>query len=160
MPQRHHRLVRFARSARGLRLLMNAWPPFLFTGTRVRHINADFRHVRVRLGKHLLTSNYFGTQFGGSMFAMVDPFWSIMLSANLGSQYTVWDRQGDIEFLSPGRTAVTAQFTLSEEEIEEIRQAGASGEKVLRWFDNEILDRNGITIARARKQVYVRLSVR
>ena len=154
--QRHHVLARLARSARQLRLLLNVWPPFLFSGIRVQHLSHDFRHVQVRLGKHLLTSNYFGTQFGGTMFAMTDPFWTILVAQNLGPEYTVWDRRAEIEFLAPGRTAVTAEFTLDQATVDELRTAAADGQKVLRWFSNDITDVRGTVVARARKQVYVR----
>ena len=156
MSQRQHPLARIASTPGRLRVLLNVWPPFLFSGIRVRHVSADFRHVRVRMGKHLLTSNYFGTQFGGTMFAMTDPFWTILVAQNLGPGYTVWDRQAEIEFLAPGRTAVTAEFTLEKAVLDELRTAAAGGQKVLRWFDTDILDRRGDVVARVRKQVYVR----
>ena len=154
--QRLHPVARFTRTARGMRLAANAWPPLLFAGVRVEHIAADFRHVRVRLAKSPLTANYFGTQFGGSMFAMTDPFWMLMLTRNLGPGYTVWDRRGEIEFVRPGRTALTTEFTLTADAVGEIRAATADGEKALRWFGNDILDRDGALVARTRKQVYIR----
>lgn len=98
----------------------------------------------------------FGTQFGGSMFAMTDPFWTLMVSRNLGRDYVVWDRRAEIEFVKPGRTALIAEFVLPESDVKEIQAEADSGDKVLRWFDNEILDRDGALIARVRKQVYVR----
>ncbi|WP_147916790.1 DUF4442 domain-containing protein [Ruania zhangjianzhongii] len=156
MSQTQHALARLARSPRQLRLLMNAWPPFLFSGIRIRRLSEDFRHVQVRLAKHLLTSNYFGTQFGGTMFAMTDPFWTILVAQNLGPGYTVWDRSAEIEFLAPGRTAVTAEFTLSQDTIDELRSAAEGGQKVLHWFSNDITATDGTVVARTRKQVYIR----
>lgn len=156
MSQRQHALARLARSPRQLRLLMNVWPPFLFSGLRVRYWAPDFRRVGVRLGKHLLTSNYFGTQFGGTMFAMVDPFWAILLAQNLGAEYTVWDRRAEIEFLAPGRTAVSAEFSLDQDTIDELRAAAEGGQKVLHWFSTDITDTGGAVVARAHKQVYIR----
>jgi acyl-coenzyme A thioesterase PaaI-like protein len=118
----------------------------------VEHIAADFRHVRVRLAKSPLTANYFGTQFGGSMFAMTDPFWMFMLARNLGPGYTVWDQRAEIEFVTPGRTALTTEFILTADAVDEIRAATTDGEKELRWFGNDILDRDGALVARTRKQ--------
>ncbi|MGE9808188.1 MULTISPECIES: DUF4442 domain-containing protein [unclassified Janibacter] len=147
---------RMLSSAGGLRLGMNLWPPFLFSGARILHISPDFAHVRVRLAKTPLTSNYFGTQFGGSLFSMTDPFWVIMLARNLGPDYIVWDRRGEIDFVAPGTTAVTSELVLPREVIDEVRAAADGGEKVLRWFENDVVDSDGTTIARVRKQVYVR----
>jgi acyl-coenzyme A thioesterase PaaI-like protein len=156
MIQRMHPVARFTRTPRGMRLAANVWPPLLFAGVRVEHIAPGFRHIRVRLVKSPLTSNLFGTQFGGSMFAMTDPFWVVMLARNLGPGYVVWDRRGEIEFVRPGRTALTAEFTLTPETVDEIRAAAAGGRKVLRWFGSDIYDRGGTLVARTRKQVYVR----
>ena len=64
--------------------MLNLWPPFLFSGISVREISKDFRHTKVRLKKKLLTSNYVGTLFGGSLFAMTDPFYMVMILKNLG----------------------------------------------------------------------------
>src|SRR5699024_12774164 len=103
MSQRQHPLARVASTPGRLRLLLNLWPPFLFSGIRVRHVSADFRHVRVRMGKHLLTSNHFGTQFAGTIFAMTDPFWTILVAHTLGPAYTGRARQARLQRLAPGR---------------------------------------------------------
>lgn len=156
MTQRLHPLARITRTAGGMRLAVNVWPPLLFAGVHVESVAADFRRVRVRLRRSPLTSNMFGTQFGGSMFAMTDPFWAVMLWRNLGPGYTVWDQRAEIDFVKPGRTALATEFVLAASEIDEIRAEAAGGEKVLWWFENEIRDRQGTLIARIRKQVYVR----
>ena len=105
MSQRVGSIKKLLGSARAMRWGMNIWPPFLFTGVRIQHISADFRIARIKLAKTPFTTNYFGTQFGGTMFSMVDPFWAFMLYRNLGSDYVVWDRRGEIDFES-GRTAL------------------------------------------------------
>lgn len=122
----------------------------------MNHIAADFRYVRIRLAKSPLTANMFGTQFGGSMFAMTDPFWALMLTRNLRPDYTVWDRRAEIEFVQPGRTALSTEFVLTESDVKAIRAEAEGGDRVLRWFDNEIRDCDGVLVARVRKQVYVR----
>ncbi len=38
-----------------------------------------------------------------------------------------------------------------------MRAAAASGEKVLRWFESEIVTASGKVVARVRKQLYVQL---
>jgi hypothetical protein len=52
---------------------LNLWPPFRGAGIRVTHVSADYREVDVALKLGLLNRNYFGTQFGGSLYAMTDP---------------------------------------------------------------------------------------
>lgn len=143
-------------SASGLRRGMNLWPPFLLTGIHIDEVSDDFRRVRVRLRRTRLTTNYVGTQFGGSLFAMTDPFWMIMMMRNLGPGYVVWDKAGEIEFVSPGRTAVTAEFVLDPVVVDEVRAAADAGEKVLRWLEVDVVGTDGAVVARVRKQLYVR----
>lgn len=135
---------------------MNAWPPFLFSGIRIEEIGEDFRRARVRLRRTPLTSNYVGTLFGGSLFAMTDPFWMILVLRNLGPGYVVWDKAAQVEFVSPGRSSVTATFDLTDEALDELRTAAADGAKVLRWFETDVVTDDGTVVARVRKQLYVR----
>jgi len=143
-------------SARNLRRLLNCWPPFLFTGIRVRAIADDFRYARVELGLHWYNRNYVGTQFGGSLFAMTDPFWMLLAMNALGPDYIVWDQAAAIEFLAPGRGKVSAEFRLDDAALQEIRDAALNGEKYLRWFEVEVRAADGTVVARVRKQLYVR----
>lgn len=156
MSQQVASIKRLLSSARAMRWGMNIWPPFLFTGVRIQHISPDFRTARIKLVKTPFTTNYFGTQFGGTMFSMVDPFWAFMLYRNLGSGYVVWDRRGEIDFESPGRSTLYAEITLTEEIIADLRARADTGEKVLHWFDVDLVDRAGTVVANTRKQIYVR----
>src|SRR5215212_7674718 len=120
-------LSRLSFGAAGMRRLLNLWPPFRAAGIRVRDIAPDFRHATVELRMKLLNRNYVGTQFGGSLFAMTDPFFMIMMMKNLGPDYIVWDKQGTVRFLKPARGTVTARFTLPEERVAEARTRTAGG---------------------------------
>ena len=135
---------------------MNAWPPFLFSGIRIQRMSPDLRQVTVRLRKLPATTNYVGTLFGGSLFAMTDPFWMIMVLRNLGPGYVVWDKAAEIEFVSPGRASVSATFELTEDVLTELREAAEDGSKVLRWFETDVVADDGTVVARVRKQLYVR----
>lgn len=135
---------------------MNLWPPFLFSGIRVERMSPDLRTVRVRLRRLPATTNYVGTLFGGSLFAMTDPFWMLMILRNLGPDYVVWDKAAEIDFIAPGRASVTATFELTQDVLDEIVTAAADGEKVLRWFAVDVITADGTVVARVRKQIYVR----
>ena len=139
-----------------LRRVFNLWPPFLMAGIHVTRLSPDWRHARVELRMRPWNRNYVGTHFGGSLFAMTDPFWMLLTLNAIGSDYYVWDQAGSIEFVKPGRGTVHAQFDLEEATLQELRDAAAGGQKVLRWFDNDIIDRDGEVVARVRKQLYVR----
>jgi acyl-coenzyme A thioesterase PaaI-like protein len=139
---------------------MNLWPPFLGAGIHVRSIAADWSEAVVELRARLLNRNYVGTHFGGSLFAMTDPFFALLLMHRLGSEYLVWDQAARIEFVAPGRGTVSARFSLSEERVAEIRAQAAGGAKVLPEFEAEIRDREGTLVASVHKTLYVRLKPR
>ena len=139
-----------------LRWLLRLYPPFLFSGIRVTEVAPDFSRARVELRQRWYNRNYVGTHFGGSLFAMTDPFWMILLLQRLGPGYRVWDQAGGIVFVKPGRGTVAAEFVLDDATVAAVRAATAGGEKLLRWFETAITDAEGDVVATVRKQVYVR----
>jgi acyl-coenzyme A thioesterase PaaI-like protein len=147
-------------SPRLLRWGMNLWPPFLGAGIRVRSIAADWSEAVVELRERFVNRNYVGTHFGGSLFAMTDPFYALLLMHRLGERYLVWDQAARIEFVAPGRGTLTARFRITEALLDSIRAQAAGGGKVLPEFDVEIRDRAGELVARVRKTLYVRLKSR
>jgi acyl-coenzyme A thioesterase PaaI-like protein len=147
-------------SPRLLRWGMNFWPPFRGAGIRVRHVADDWSEVRVELSAGRLRRNYVGTHYGGSLFSMTDPFYALMLIQRLGERYLIWDQAATIDFVAPGRSTVTAVFSLTEEKIRAIRDQAAGGQKVLPQFDVEVKDEAGGLVARVRKTLYVRLKPR
>jgi acyl-coenzyme A thioesterase PaaI-like protein len=139
---------------------MNLWPPFLGAGITVEHIAKDFRHARVRLKHGLLNRNIVGVHFGGSLFAMTDPFFMMMVSQNLGKTYIIWDQAAKSEFLKPGKGKVHASFDVTQEQLNEIIAAAESGDKVLRDFVVEVKDRQDDVVARITKTLYIRKKVK
>lgn len=139
-----------------LRFGMNLWPPYLFSGIRVTDIGDDWRSARVELRRHLWNRNYVGTQFGGSLYSMTDPFFMLMIMENLGRDYIVWDKAANIEFVSPGKGPVFADFHIDEHLLEEIRQHTAAGDKYLPKLHVEVRDGAGTLVARVQKTLYVR----
>jgi acyl-coenzyme A thioesterase PaaI-like protein len=149
-------LLRLAERPGGLRLLMNWWPPFRGPGIRVREISPDFRSATVELREGLFNRNYVGTHFGGSLFAMTDPFFMILMMRQLGSTHVVWDKAGRVLFLKPARGTVTARIELDPAAIEEARSRTASGEKYEPTFSVDVVDGEGTAVARVEKTLYIR----
>ncbi|OCW58285.1 DUF4442 domain-containing protein [Hoeflea olei] len=140
-----------------LRRGMNLWPPLLFSGIRIRRISEDFRAVDVELRERFYNRNYVGCHFGGSLFAMTDPFWMMMVMRNLDRSYTVWDRSAEIEFLRPGRGTVRAEFRLTSEALEDIRANTAEDDvRYLKSFPVDIVNAEGETVARVSKTLHIR----
>ena len=64
-------------SAKTLKRLLNVWPPLFFTGIKVLSIQEDFKHAKVKMALRFYNKNFVGTQFGGNLYAMTDPFYMI-----------------------------------------------------------------------------------
>ncbi|MEE4638693.1 MAG: DUF4442 domain-containing protein [Wenzhouxiangella sp.] len=135
---------------------MNVWPPYLAAGIRVRQLDNDFRYARVELRLGLLNRNYVKVHFGGSLFAMTDPFYMLMYIKNMGPDYVVWDKAASIDFLRPGRGTVTAEFRLDEGDFERARRQADRQRSVLLTHPVEIRDREGAVVARVERTIYIR----
>ena len=138
------------------RHVMNLWPPFLGAGIRVKSISRDWRTITTELRHFGLNRNYMGTHFGGSLFAMTDPFYMLMLIRNLGKQYNVWDKTGEIEFIKPVKGTARATFNLYDDRILRIRQKTSNGDKHFEEFKIDVVDMNNQVIARVKKTIYIR----
>jgi acyl-coenzyme A thioesterase PaaI-like protein len=145
-------------SPRLLRVLLNLYPPYVGAGIRVAHIAPDFRSATVEMPLRWYNRNYFGTHFGGSLYAMTDPFFALLVLHNLSSDYRVWDRAASITFLAPGRGRMRAEFVVTAEDLATIERMTASGDKHLHLFNADIVDAEGLVVARVDKVVYVRRS--
>lgn len=141
---------------RHMRMMLNLWPPFLGAGIRVKRLTADWKEVDVEMKLRRWNANYVGTHYGGSLYSMTDPFFMVMLIENLGPDYIVWDKSASIRFKKPGKGTVSASFRLSDEQIEELRQALKTAEKIERAFVVEVKDEAGTVIAEVEKLLHFR----
>ncbi len=132
------------------------WPPLFGAGIRVKNISSDFRALRVEMKLRFWNANYIGTHFGGSLFAMTDPFLMLMLTRNLGREYIIVDKSASIQFKKPGRGMVYAEFKLSTAEIESIKESADRDYKVEPHFKVLVLDEENEVVAEVEKKLYVR----
>lgn len=139
-----------------LRHVMNWYGPYRGAGVKIKHLAHDFSSATVVMPLRWYNKNYVGTHFGGSLYSMVDPFHMLLIMNQLGNEYVVWDKDAFIEFIRPGRGTVTAHFSVSSEQIEEIRTRTANGDKYLPQFEVEITDERGEVVAKALKTLYIR----
>jgi len=144
-------------SSGAIRRSINYWRPFLFSGIRVTAISHDWRQASAELRLHWWNRNAVGTMFGGSLFALTDPFYPLMIQHNLGPSYSVWMKSALVEFLSPGRTVAHASFLLSAERLDQIRAATEAGGKCEPVFSVAVSGPEGKAIARVTLTVYVRM---
>lgn len=139
-----------------LRRWINLWPPFLGAGIQVKQIAPDMKAIDVEMKLRWWNANYVGTHFGGSLFAMTDAFYMLMLMANLGSDYIVWDKAATIRYKKPGRGTMCAEFRLSDIQIDEIRDKLMTLPKYEPSFTVQVRDECGVVIAEVEKLLHVR----
>ena len=144
------------KSSRALRRWINFWPPFLGAGIRVKRIAPDMKAIDVEMKLRWWNANYVGTHFGGSLFAMTDAFYMLMLMANLGRDYIVWDKTASIRYRKPGKGTVRAEFRLSDTELDDIRDKLRTLPKYEPTFLVEVKDEQGEIVAVVEKLLYVR----
>ncbi|MFH4355981.1 MAG: DUF4442 domain-containing protein [Neisseriaceae bacterium] len=140
-----------------LRHMLNIWPPFFFSGIRIISLSKDFRSCALKLRYSRLTQNINGAQYGGSLFAMTDPVYSIMLIPLLGKKYLVWDRAAEIEFKKPGKGPIYLSCNISEELLENIYKHTSKGDKYLPTVVDNLYNEAGEVIATVTRTLYVRL---
>ena len=97
-----------------------------------------------------------GTIYGGSMYSAVDPFYMDMLMKLLGKDYILWDKSANIRFVKPGRKTLFADFHMTDEEIETIKQELQDKKSLDRHYSVELKDKHGKVYAIVDKTVFIR----
>jgi len=135
---------------------LSFWPPYLGAGIRVRKISPDYREIEVEMRQRWYNTNYVGVHFGGSLYAMTDPFYMLMLIENLGRDYIVWDKAAQVRFKRPGKGTVHAKFQITRQQIDDIRHAADTNDKHEPVFQVEVRDDSGTVVAEVEKLLYVK----
>ena len=133
---------------------INLSPPLLGAGIRSRTL--DERTIEVEMKLTASNRNIVGVHFGGSLYAMCDPWFMLILIRQLGADYIVWDKAASIQFKKPGKGTVRARFHISPERVEEIRKDADAQTKIEPTFVVDVVDTEGQVIARVEKLLYVR----
>lgn len=140
--------------------LVNVYPPYLGAGVRVLHRQGDERTMKVTMPLRPYNRNLFGTQFGGSLYSMCDPWFVFLFVRLLGDGYVVWDKSASIDFVRPGRGRVTATFHVPQDLVDAVKaevERDGKSEPVLR---TEVLGEGGEVVARVEKRLWVRKKTR
>jgi acyl-coenzyme A thioesterase PaaI-like protein len=136
---------------------INFYPPLLGAGIRSRTV--DELTIDVEMKLTALNRNIVGVHFGGSLYAMCDPWFMLILMRALGRDYIVWDKAAGIRFVSPGRGTVRAHFHIPQERVDEIRAAADRDGKLEPTFTVDVLDTEGKMVAQVEKLLYVRRKI-
>lgn len=138
------------------KLMLNHYSPFKGAGIEIDKVDLKNYHIRVKLPLTRKNQNIVGTQFGGSLYAMVDPFYMLLLMHHLGKRYIVWDKAATINFLAPGRSTAYADIRLDSTEIEHIKSLAENYASIYRNYTLNIYDDSGLRIAEVQKTLYIR----
>ena len=130
------------------------WPPLLGAGIKVTRMDHDYRAIDVEMRLTRLNRNVMGSHFGGSLYAMTDPFYMLMLMENLGREYIVWDKSATIRYKRPGFGTVRAEFRLPMEKIQEVLAAVNTSDRYEPVFFIKVIDGDGKIIAEVDKTIY------
>lgn len=140
-----------------LEKLINLYPPMLGAGIRSRTI--DEWTVEVEMKLTAMNRNIVGVHFGGSLYAMCDPWFMLILMRQLGRDFIVWDKAAGIQFKKPGKGTVRARFHIPPERVEQIRADANAQGKIEPTFTVDVVDTDGQVIAQVEKLLYVRSKV-
>jgi acyl-coenzyme A thioesterase PaaI-like protein len=134
---------------------MSLYPPFLGAGVRVYPRDEEATTFDVAMRLTPWNRNYFGTHFGGSLYAMCDPFFVLILAENLGRDYAVWDKSATIRFRRAGRGTVRARFHIPPERIAAIRREVDERGKAEPSFAVEVRDEADAVVCEIEKLLHV-----
>jgi hypothetical protein len=133
----------------------NFFPAYRGTGGRVTYIAADWTEIHVTVPLNWRTRNYVKTIFGGSMYGAVDPFYMFMLIKLLGPEYVVWDKTAAIRFRRPGRERLFAKFSVTSDDLDEIRNGVAAAGKYEKSFTVNLTSASGEVHAIIEKGIHI-----
>lgn len=135
---------------------INYWGPFLGAGIKVIDADEHMTKITVELKETWFNRNIVGVHFGGSLYAMCDPFFMGILLHHLGQDFVVWDKEATIKFKRPGKGRVRATFEIPPHEIDKIRHEALNQDKTEPVFKTTIRDLDNKVVAEVEKIVYVK----
>lgn len=134
---------------------MRFWPPYLGAGISVSGQASDFTWIETSMKLHFW-NNPVRVHFGGSLYAMADPFYMLILLHHLGKDFVVWDKAATIRFKNPGKGLVKARFEISPDEIALIKAEAEAMGRCEPKFETKIVDSSGTVVAEVQKVLSVK----
>ncbi len=119
------------------------------------HVSRDLRSIRVMLRHSWKTVNPAGTLFGGSLYAVTDPMFAMLLALQLGDDVVIWDKAGSIRYRRPGRSHLFADFHVTDEDLDAVRAGLRDRGETQRDFKVELKDGQGRVHVEIEKTVYI-----
>tara|TARA_B100000427_G_C15318211_1_gene511261 strand:+ start:300 stop:725 length:426 start_codon:yes stop_codon:yes gene_type:complete len=125
------------------------------TGGKLIKVSDDLHYIKIQLLFNYKTRNYVGTIYGGHMYSSVDGIYVIQLIHILGDNYIVWDKSAKIKFKRPANKTLFADFKISDELIEQIKNDIVKDKKKDYNLFVNLTDENGNIYAQVEKVIYI-----
>tara|TARA_B100000900_G_scaffold401525_1_gene406308 strand:+ start:609 stop:1034 length:426 start_codon:yes stop_codon:yes gene_type:complete len=125
------------------------------TGGKLIKVSDDLHYIKIQLLFNYKTRNYVGTIYGGHMYSSVDGIYVIQLIHILGDNYIVWDKSAIIKFKRPANKTLFADFKISDELIEQIKNDIKKDKKKDYNLFVNLTDENGNIYAQVEKVIYI-----
>jgi uncharacterized protein YxjI len=87
---------------------------------------------------------------------MTDAFYMLMVMANLGRDYIVWDKAASIRYRRPGKCTVRAEFRLTDAQLDDIREKLKTLSKYEPTFQVDVKDESGEVVSIVEKLLHIR----
>ena len=136
------------------RIIGNFYFPYFWSGIKATRVTNDYTEIDVRLKLTWYNRNFVGTQFGGNLYSMTDPFYMLMLIQNLSRDYIVWDKGAKINFKKPGIGTVYAYFKLPHSQISEIKKVADLQGKYIFDLPVDVVNEKKEIVANVIKTIY------
>ncbi len=147
-------------SPRKLRLILNWYPPNLFQRIHVGEVDPAYRWLKVYLKRSLLTRNFNGSAFGGSIYSAADPWFPILYwqaLAREGLALQGWLKEGRADYKKPARSRLEYHFSISEADLQRARDNLDRFGTTVHRNQVEAIDRDGDVCAVVECVSYLRL---
>ena len=148
-------MIKLFGKGRLFRLLFNLSPMYKNTGGKLIKVSDDLHYIKIQLLFNYKTRNYVGTIYGGHMYSSVDGIYVIQLIHILGDNYIVWDKSAKIKFKRPANKTLFADFKISDELIEQIKNDIVKDKKKDYTLFVNLTDENGNIYAHVEKVIYI-----
>ena len=125
------------------------------TGGKLIKVSDDLHYIKIQLLFNYKTRNYVGTIYGGHMYSSVDGIYVIQLIHILGDNYIVWDKSAKIKFKRPANKTLFADFKISDELIEQIKNDIVKDKKKDYNLFVSLTDENRNIYAQVEKVIYI-----
>ncbi|WP_445955813.1 DUF4442 domain-containing protein [Yeosuana sp.] len=122
---------------------------------KIIEVSNDLHYVKVKIPISIKNRNYVGSIFGGSLFSATDPIYMIQLMNILKEDYIVWDKDASIKYKRPAKENVYAEFSFSQDEINEIKSQVANNGEFNLVKTLNLVNKQNVVFAEISKTIYI-----